>query len=176
MTMPNTPLPPIRSTLKGWHLTPQQQELLGIVELFETVHRQIPQILDLHLAPYNLSDLAWTALKSIEDFGSGATLTAIGERIEASPSTMTGIANRLEQLGYVERHPSPHDRRAAILTYTDRGKEVMDDIAGALLRSIEQATEDLGQEGIATIQNAFIRILEITSKLSKQRPPTPSGK
>lgn len=168
--MPNTPLPPIRSTLKGWQLTPEQQELLGIVELFETVHRQIPQILDLHIAPYHLSDLAWTALKSIEDFGSGATLTAIGERIEASPSTMTGIANRLEQLGYVERRPSPRDRRAAILTYTDRGKDVMDEIAGALLQSIERVTEDLGQEGIETIRNAFLRILEITTPLSKQRP------
>jgi DNA-binding MarR family transcriptional regulator len=79
-----------------------------------------------------------------------------------------------EQLGYVERHPSPHDRRASILTHTDRGQEIMDAISGALLASIEQVTEDLGRESIQSIRSAFIRILEITAMLSQQRPAGPA--
>jgi DNA-binding MarR family transcriptional regulator len=144
--------------------------------MVEAIHREIPHLLDLHIAPYRLSELAWHALKSIEEFGAGATLTAIGERIEASPSTMTGIANRLEQLGYVERRPSPHDRRAAILTCTERGKEVMDEIDSALLESIERMTEDLGREEIQAITRAFRRILDVTSMLTRGGSPSRTGR
>jgi len=39
-------------------------------------------------------------------------------------SNVTGIVDRLEDRGLVERHPAEHDRRVKMLVVTDRGAEL----------------------------------------------------
>jgi DNA-binding MarR family transcriptional regulator len=38
---------------------------------------------------------------------------------------VTGLVDGLEQSGYVTREPHPGDRRATLITLTDRGTDVM---------------------------------------------------
>jgi DNA-binding MarR family transcriptional regulator len=51
-------------------------------------------------------------------------------------STMTGIADRLEERGLIERRPSPHDRRVKLLAITPTGRDVVQrlqaDVTGEL--------------------------------------------
>jgi DNA-binding MarR family transcriptional regulator len=47
-------------------------------------------------------------------------------------SNVTGIVDRLEDRGLVERHPAEHDRRVKMLRITERGAEVRARLAARL--------------------------------------------
>lgn len=49
---------------------------------------------------------------------------AIGQRLGFSPSTMTGLVDRLEEQRYLRRRPHPTDRRAVALELTAKGQKV----------------------------------------------------
>ncbi len=52
-----------------------------------------------------------------------AAIAAVGSRLGLSPSTMTGIVDRLEELGVLCRRPHPGDRRVTIVHLTPRGED-----------------------------------------------------
>ncbi len=56
--------------------------------------------------------------------------------------TMTQAVEELEKLGYVERRPDPHDRRARLVFLTDRGKAVRP-IASAAGRKVDERWAEL---------------------------------
>lgn len=54
--------------------------------------------------------------------GGGRPIAAIGQQLGLTPSTMTGLVDRLEQQGFVRREAHPSDRRATILQLTRKGE------------------------------------------------------
>jgi MarR family transcriptional regulator, organic hydroperoxide resistance regulator len=63
------------------------------------------------------------------------TLRELAERMSCEPSNATFVADRLEEQGYLERHPHPDDRRAKQLVLTPKGTELRE-------RLIELLSED----------------------------------
>src|SRR4051812_43631836 len=53
-------------------------------------------------------------------------------------SNVTGIVDRLEYRGLVERRPAEHDRRVKLLALTDEGRELRDELADRLHAPPEQ--------------------------------------
>ncbi|WP_283136559.1 MarR family winged helix-turn-helix transcriptional regulator [Rhizohabitans arisaemae] len=53
-------------------------------------------------------------------------------QLGCEPSHVTGIADLLEECGYVRREPDPEDRRAKRLTLTDTGLDIRDRLLGRL--------------------------------------------
>jgi DNA-binding MarR family transcriptional regulator len=53
------------------------------------------------------------------------TQTALAELLHVSPRNITGLVDGLVADGFVERLPHPHDRRATLVTLTDRGAETV---------------------------------------------------
>ena len=51
------------------------------------------------------------------------SIAAIGQRLGLSPSTMTGLVDRLEDQGYVKRRPHASDRRVTLLALSPKGFE-----------------------------------------------------
>jgi len=56
--------------------------------------------------------------------GDGISVGELGERVALDSSTLTGIIDRMERSGYVERHSHPTDRRAVLLFLTPKAKEL----------------------------------------------------
>jgi DNA-binding MarR family transcriptional regulator len=54
-----------------------------------------------------------------------STQQALAGALEVSPRNVTGLVDALEHDGFLERRPHPSDRRAALVTLTARGDEVM---------------------------------------------------
>lgn len=52
-----------------------------------------------------------------------STPAAVGGRLGFSPSTMTGLLDRLEAQGYLRRKEHPSDRRAYALALTAKGRQ-----------------------------------------------------
>jgi MarR family transcriptional regulator, organic hydroperoxide resistance regulator len=81
----------------------QRRRFLAIAQEFDLAPQQMGAVK--HLAePMQMSDLAMAML--------------------CDSSNITGIVDRLEARGLVERQPAPHDRRVKMLVLTDEGQRV----------------------------------------------------
>ncbi|MEU3251661.1 MarR family transcriptional regulator [Streptomyces sp. NPDC006997] len=63
----------------------------------------------------------------------------LANRLRCEPSNVTGIVDRLESRGLVERRPDPGDRRVKLAAATPEGRRV----AGELRESLDFAREPL---------------------------------
>jgi len=73
---------------------------------------------DLELAPMQLH-----ALRLIEP-GAEVPMRALAQSLFCDPSNVTGIVDRLESRGLIERRGSVEDRRVKILTLTPEGERI----------------------------------------------------
>jgi len=70
----------------------------------------------------------------------GSRLTDLAERAQITKQSMGYLVDYLEQRGYLERRPDPSDRRAALISLTERGWEQI----RAALRIIATIEEEWG--------------------------------
>jgi DNA-binding MarR family transcriptional regulator len=64
-------------------------------------------------------------------------ITTLAARIGCTNPSTTGVVDRLEALGYVERKPKPGDRRVHLVELTDAGMDVALPARAAVAESIE---------------------------------------
>ncbi|MFI9046335.1 MarR family winged helix-turn-helix transcriptional regulator [Streptomyces sp. NPDC053427] len=69
----------------------------------------------------------------------------VAQRLKCEPSNVTGIVDRLESRGLVERRPDPADRRVKLAAPTAEGSRT----AERLRTSLDFAREPLGQLTVA---------------------------
>ncbi|GFE24903.1 DNA-binding transcriptional regulator, MarR family [Streptomyces sp. SceaMP-e96] len=69
----------------------------------------------------------------------------VAQRLKCEPSNITGIVDRLESRGLVERRPDPADRRVKLAAPTEEGAHT----AAALRTSLDFAREPLGRLTVA---------------------------
>ena len=76
----------------------------------------------------------------------GMTAGNLAERLGVRPSTVTGIVDRLVKQDLVERRADPDDRRVVRNLLTNRGTEVVSDLARAGREFIMGILERLSEE------------------------------
>ncbi len=79
------------------------------------------------VAPLGLTAVQAMVLNTLSD-GDGVPAGRLGERVQLTSATLTGIIDRLENLGFAERRASREDRRAVLVCLTGNGREVVDEI------------------------------------------------
>jgi DNA-binding MarR family transcriptional regulator len=90
------------------------------------------------------------------------------ERLEIEPITLTRIADRLEDAGWIERQSDPADRRARILHLTDKSRNIVT----RLRASVEALFDDMLGGFDAAERAAFAQALErISANLAAARQP-----
>ncbi|MBO0656848.1 MarR family transcriptional regulator [Streptomyces triculaminicus] len=77
----------------------------------------------------------------------------IAQKLKCEPSNVTGIVDRLEGRGLVERRPDPDDRRVKLAAATEDGRET----AGRLRASLNFAREPLA--GLSAEERTTLRDL-----------------
>lgn len=77
----------------------------------------------------------------------------IAQRLKCEPSNVTGIIDRLEARGLVERRPDPADRRVKLAAATKDGRTT----AARLRDSLDFAREPLA--GLTTVERTMLRDL-----------------
>jgi DNA-binding MarR family transcriptional regulator len=90
------------------------------------------------ISEFDLSPPQAMALRHLEP-GSPLPMSALAELLHCDNSNITGIVDRLEDRGLVERRPAAHDRRVKHLLVTDRGAEVRERLA----QRMDHAPEEL---------------------------------
>jgi DNA-binding MarR family transcriptional regulator len=100
-------------------------------------------------AEFELSPPQLFALRALEP-GRHAPMSGLAGILRCDASNVTGIVDRLEDRGLVERRAAPHDRRVKHLVLTE---------AGAALRERLVARMDEPPEGFRELSAAEARVL-----------------
>jgi DNA-binding MarR family transcriptional regulator len=116
---------------------------------------------DLRLSLRQLS-----ALTMIED--EVTTLGDVAKRLHVTPAVVTGLIDRLERRGYVQRINSTDDRRRVMLTLTDSGRSAAQAATAGLAAELEQSLIKLDAEDLQMINKALARLEPITSELESR--------
>jgi DNA-binding MarR family transcriptional regulator len=87
------------------------------------VMRKVYEHYDSRLAPFNLTTPQYMVFNALW-MGDGITIGDLGQRVSLDGSTITGILDRMEKNGYVERRPNTEDRRSALVHLTGKAREV----------------------------------------------------
>ena len=87
---------------------------------------------------FDLSPPQALALRHLEP-GSPLPMSALAELLHCDNSNITGIVDRLEDRGLVERRPAAHDRRVKHLLVTERGAEVRE----RLMERMDSAPDEI---------------------------------
>jgi DNA-binding MarR family transcriptional regulator len=103
-----------------------------------------------------------------------STQTTLATALKVSPRNVTGLVDALEASGYVARTPHPKDRRAVVVTLTDRGSQTMarmeherNQIAAELVADLDADQQEELRQGLDSI---------VTRLQGLVRPATASGR
>jgi DNA-binding MarR family transcriptional regulator len=108
----------------------------------------------------NLTGPQLTVVKMLEAFGD-LSLSELSDRIRAQNSTVTGIIDRMEREGLVERARSKEDRRVVFIGLTEKGARIAREIAVEPMEILRAALMSLSQ-------NETRDLLKISNKLAKR--------
>ena len=82
-------------------------------------------------AEFDVSPMGVKMLHSLEP-GAELPMSAVAERLFCDASNVTGMVDRLEARGLLERRDSPRDRRVKLIALTDEGVELRERVLGRL--------------------------------------------
>ena len=95
----------------------------------------------------------WAVLSVISANDPSISPAAIARRMGVSKQNMTGMVDRLQQLGLIERANDPNDLRSARIQLTRRGKSLIDKMSGPY----EEWRKSLGD--LQTLERSVTRLI-----------------
>jgi DNA-binding MarR family transcriptional regulator len=128
-------------------------------------YQRITQSARQRLAPYGVTPVQYALLKVLweHDEQSG---TELGERLLLDSATMTGLLDRLEHAGLIERKAHATDRRVNTVVLTARGH----DLQIPLDREMDQMNQDF-LDACSPEERKLLRNLLTTLAGQKQAEP-----
>lgn len=140
----------IPATPGAWVQTESLLLLRHLMDLGSQLRREVAGRVD-------LSETEMRALEHISKHEMGPA--EIARLIDVSTAASTGIVDRLESKGHVERHPHPEDRRRTVVTMTPHARaEVFRHLGGmfaGLARADAELTEDERQVVVRYLHSAI---------------------
>ncbi len=87
------------------------------------VRRKIHRYYESKLAPFNITPSQFYVLSALWD-KNGLKFKDLARRLDMDGATLTGILDRMEKRGFIERIEDPEDRRSVLVCLTDKSKEI----------------------------------------------------
>lgn len=119
------------------------EDIARIVEAIVYLYTESRRVTKELARAFGLTGPQVTVLKMLEGIG-GLSLSDLSARMSARNSTVTGIADRMERDGLVERKRDEDDRRIVRIRLTDEGRALASEIPvesmevfGAALRALD---------------------------------------
>lgn len=91
----------------------------------------------------------------------------VAEALGIKPNVASGIVQRLVERGLVERHEDPDDRRVRLLTVTNRGMALVDELGGIVMSKTRESLERLSDEQLVRLRD----ILTVMQPPAGPEPP-----
>jgi DNA-binding MarR family transcriptional regulator len=124
--------------------------------MFELIHLSKRRFMAI-ASEFDLSPPQVMALRQL-DPDEPKPMSELALALRCDNSNVTGIVDRLEDRGLVERHPGEHDRRVKMLMITERGAQVRAGLA-ARLDEPPEALANLSPEDQRALRDIMRRAL-----------------
>lgn len=137
--------------------SPSRRELDEVVDGLLEMTRRTHEVLAAVAARHDLTAQQVGLLRLLDE---PVSMRAFAEELACDPSNVTGLVDRVERLGLVDRVPDPSDRRIRMLTLTPQGRRLRDringEVAGDLAAALGLKPEDHARvlDLIATLTTA----------------------
>ncbi|AXF55333.1 MarR family winged helix-turn-helix transcriptional regulator [Salicibibacter kimchii] len=134
------------------------------MEKFDCLHfilgkalQQVKQTSKAKLAPYGVTPVQFGLLYFLwkKDGQLGSELR---ERLQMDSATVTGIIDRLEQGGFIERRFNHSDRRYRLIFLTEKGKSLEQPLCEKMDELDKEILPDLDEEGIQQFKHILFDI------------------
>ena len=115
------------------HETTGQQETGAdetLAEAFRSVARQLREISQETLAPWDITPSHFRALRVLKRHGV-MRLSDLSEHLHIAARSTTEVVDALQSRDLVERRSDPGDRRATLVELTEHGTSILDAIRAA---------------------------------------------
>jgi DNA-binding MarR family transcriptional regulator len=107
----------------GGQSVQQRGDIDRIVETIVYLYAESRRVTKTQAREHGLTGPQISALKILEAMGD-LSLTELSGKMSARNSTITGIVDRMERDGLVQRERSQSDRRVVLIRPTEKGREV----------------------------------------------------
>lgn len=125
---------------------------------------------DATLRPFGVTFARYEVLRLLAFSRSGTLpLSSVVARLQVHATSVTSTAERLVRDGLVLREPHPHDGRAALLTLTDSGRDLVERATRALNTGVF-ASPGLDPEDAATLVGIVARLRKNAGDFADPRP------
>ena len=115
------------------------------------------------LQAHGITPPQWAVLAQLME-QNGQSLSSLGTKALFDGPTMTGIVDRLESNGFVERRRDSRDRRVINLYLTDKGRELMHKLPPIGQLTDEELARDLSKEEVDCLVKTLRRIISLHGK------------
>lgn len=138
----------------------------GIGSASVRLSKKLTRIVNLHLKPYSITTEQWSVLRTLNEIDD-ISQKELSERADKDQATLTKILDLLEKNEFIERAPNPSDRRSFLIRITNKGRELVKDVAPYLeevftkiTSSIPKEKLEIYQEIVITLENTIETLLE----------------
>lgn len=107
-----------------------------------------------------LTEQQWRVIRALNEFEELESKQLAEMCCILSPS-LTGIINRLEQLGYIKRRKSTEDQRRTLISLTDKAKEMFARMSPRLEARYQEMTERFSHEDMKTLEELLIKFCDV---------------
>ncbi|MGG1517080.1 MarR family transcriptional regulator [Paenibacillus oryzisoli] len=121
-----------------------RNEELTIVDSLVQLSFQVQAVLARAGAEHDLSIIQIRLLGILRD--REPSMQQLAQHLRLDKSSITGLIDRAERRGLVERVASPHDRRGFLVKVTAEGWRLIDTVGGEIVRQIEDMAQVLPEE------------------------------
>lgn len=127
--------------------------------LIKNTWQKLSRYYNQQLTSFDLSVPKALLLLEISPEG-GENPKTLAAKLDLESSSMTGLLDRLEKKGFIERRPDPSDRRSILIFLTSRGITARDSIKSLVDQLDRKVQEALSAEDV----KAFRRIISVIGK------------
>ena len=83
-------------------------------------------------------------------------MSRLADMLDVSMSAATGLVDRVEEHGYVERIRVPSDRRIVLARITDTGRQLLDDIDSVQTEILDRILDGLDETQLTRLAAAMV--------------------
>jgi DNA-binding MarR family transcriptional regulator len=119
----------------------------------------------------DLSPCGFEARAVLDGAGEPLTGTDIAKRLLVTTASITSLLDTLARRGYIERQPHPIDRRKTLISITDAGRELVDDMLPTVHTAATQLFGGLSPGELETLISVCTHLRTRVAQLSELPPP-----
>lgn len=145
---------------------------LTLAEKLARVSRLWKMVADRELSPLGLTHPRWTALWKLQRLGDNVSQKQLADALEIELASLMRTLKQLEEQSLITRHNCTHDKRARIITLTDEGRLMIQQMETRILQVRRQLLGSINDDELIKMSQILEQIsenaLEALSTMSDQ--------